>query len=65
MLTVNKIQCIKRYQFSQHHVWKQCFRNFLKDKGIVLEILLKGNYDLATLKLKNHIPNFYLEMLRH
>ena len=63
MMKVNKIKWIQRYQSSESHLWKHCFRTFMKDSGIELDIVLRSNFTVNSLRLNDYTPRFYTDML--
>ena len=65
MIKANKIKWVQKYQYSEEHFWKNCFRSVLKDCNIEIDCLLKANYDINLLDLDHYVPTFYINLLRN
>jgi hypothetical protein len=36
MITTNRIKWVKKYKYSEYHVWKNGFSTFLADYGLII-----------------------------
>ena len=62
MIDAAKINWIKRYLFSEDHVWKTTMRSFFVQIGIDIDVLLQGNMSVRQLT-KLNVPTFYKDLL--
>jgi hypothetical protein len=68
MIKTNRINWIKRFKFSEDHVWKSLFTHFLKKCDININFLLFADFDIISIQKakasKSTIPE-YAETLKY
>ena len=66
MIKTNRIGWVRKFKYSEYHVWKECFLTFLNDCNLEINNLLQSNFSVKSLTaygIKTKIPHFYLEVL--
>ena len=62
ILKVAKVKWVLKYISNNYHMWKSSFEWFLKEAGLEAKILLRSNFDLKKLDMKE-LPSFYMDVL--